>query len=179
VLAKLFSFRGRLSRLEFIGWSFAASLLLVVITVALMAASVIGAKELSAGVGAGVLGLLIALAMGVAYLWCGLALAAKRIRDIGWSPLIVMASLFLFDIVDVLMLTRLIHARFFWPLDQYTIIGGAVNLVYLGTLLLWPSQDADASPAEPAARTAPSAPRSSMPMPSARAPRREFGLRTR
>ena len=63
--------------------------------------------------------------------------------------------------------------------DQYTIIGGAVNLVYLGALLLWPSQDTDASLAEPSARTAPSAPRPSIPVPSARAPRREFGLRTR
>jgi uncharacterized membrane protein YhaH (DUF805 family) len=179
VLAKLFSFRGQLTRLEFLGWSVAATLLLVVITVILMAASVIGAKELRAGVGAGMLGLIIALVMAVAYLWCGLALAAKRIRDIGLSPLIVMTSLFLFDIVDVLMLTRLIHARFFWPLDQYTIIGGAVNLAYLGALLLWPSQDADASPAEPSARTAPSAPRPSMPSPTARTPRREFGLRTR
>ena len=86
MLAKLFSFRGRLTRLEFLGWSVAATLLLVVITVVLMAASVIGAKDLRAGVGAGVLGLIIALVMAVAYLWCGLALAAKRIRDIGWSP---------------------------------------------------------------------------------------------
>jgi uncharacterized membrane protein YhaH (DUF805 family) len=179
VLAKLFSFRGRLTRLEFLGWSVAAILLLVVITVVLVAASVIGAKELGAGVGAGALGLIMGLAMAIAYIWCGLALAAKRIRDIGWSPLIVITSLILFEIIDMVILTRLIPVRYLWPLDQHTIVGGVVNLAYLGALLFWPSQDTDASPAEPSARTAPSAPRPSMPMPSARAPRREFGLRTR
>ena len=179
MLAKLFSFRGRLTRLEFLGWSVAAILLLVVTAVVLVAASVVGAKDLRAGAGAGVLGLIIGLGMAVAYIWCGLALAAKRIRDIGWSPLIVITSLILFEIVDIVMLTRLIPVRYLWPLDQHTIVGGVVNLAYFGALLFWPSQDTDASPAEPSARTAPGSPRPSIPMPSARAPRREFGLRTR
>jgi uncharacterized membrane protein YhaH (DUF805 family) len=180
MLAKLFSFKGRLARLEFLGWSFAAIIAIWLTTTFLVATAIIQFKAAGGGLGTIAIVLLIGLAMCVALIWSGLALAVKRIRDIGYSPLLVIGALFLYNIVDALVLTYLIPMRAFWPFEQYTIIGGLVNLVYGAALLLLPSEGADVTPESssdaPPRAAAPSPPRPSMAQ--AGGPRRHFGLRT-
>ncbi len=181
MLAKLFSFRGRLSRLEFLGWSVAAIIAIWLTTTFLVATAIIEFKGSGGGLGTVAIVLLIGLAMCVALIWSGLALSAKRIRDIGYSPLLVLGALFAYDIVDALVLTYFIPVRAFRPFEQYTIVGGVVNLVYFAALLLLPSEGAN-TPLEPASSdvssraAAPPPPRPSMAQ--AGGPRRHFGLRT-
>jgi len=180
MLAKLFSFKGRLARLEFLGWSFAAIVAIWLTATFLVATAIVDFKN-SGGLGTIAIVFLIGLAMCVALIWSGLALAVKRIRDIGYSPLLVIGALILYDIVDMAVLTYFIPMRAFWPFQQYTIIGGTVHLVYFAALLLLPSEGADVT-AEPSSSDPPSravaapAPRPSMA--SAGGPRRHFGLRT-
>jgi hypothetical protein len=133
--------------------------------------------------------------MGVAYFWMSFALQAKRIRDIGLSPLMVIVGLMLFSMFDAAVLSRIIHFKL-WSLGPNTGIGGLVNLAYLGMLLFWPGESGDGrlrglwpdepDPAPPAIAR-PSVAASSSPQPARLqqavsrpgAPRREFGLRTR
>ena len=82
MLAKLFSFRGRLTRLEFLGWSFAGGAILIVAAVLFMVLGVVDGRMHPA-----VTGLIAIVAVFVAAIWCGLALQVKRIRDMGFSPL--------------------------------------------------------------------------------------------
>jgi len=181
MLAKLFSFKGRLSRLEFLGWSFAAIVAIWLTATFLVAAALFDFKN-SGGLGTIAIVLLIGLAVCVALIWSGLALAVKRIRDIGYSPVLVIGALILYDIVDVLVLRYFIPVRAFSPFQQYTIVGGVVHLVYFAALLVLPSEAADDAP-EPSSSDPPSRavaappPRPSM-APAGGGPRRHFGLRT-
>jgi uncharacterized membrane protein YhaH (DUF805 family) len=182
MLAKLFSFKGRLTRLEFLGWSVAAIVAIWLTTTFLVATAIIQFKAAGGGLGTILIVLLTGLAMCVALIWSGLALAVKRIRDTGYSPLLVIGALILYDIVDVLVLTYFIPMRAFRPFDQYTIVGGIVHLVYFAALVLLPSEGADAP--EPSSSDPPSRSRAAAappPRPSrspAGGPRRHFGLRT-
>lgn len=176
----LFSFRGRLRRLQFVGWWLATIVLGIVAILALIILGVASVKTMSWGLGAGLAAVLAILGIAVLYIWIGLALAAKRIRDIGWSPLLVIGGLILFTIVDMLVLTRLLGV-FPNKYGNQTAIGFLVNLAYMGVLLFWPSaSDGDESePAEPL-REAPVVAAAPRPvMRQVGGPRREFGLRTR
>jgi uncharacterized membrane protein YhaH (DUF805 family) len=201
MLDKLFSFRGRLARLEFLGWSLAAGVIFVVLVVALV--GVVTGEMLSARSNPGFGVVVVAIGIGIFYFWCGFALQAKRIRDIGLSPLMVIVGLFLFDFFDALVLSRIFHFKL-WPHSPNTGIAGLVNLAYIGMLLFWPGESGDGrlrnlwpdepNPAPPVA-SQPSAPPSLQParfqsagiqqakvqpaMSRSGGPRREFGLRTR
>jgi uncharacterized membrane protein YhaH (DUF805 family) len=188
LLEKLFSFRGRLARLEFLGWSLAAGVLLVVMAMVLVTAGIYSSSP-------GLAAIVIGLVMAVVYFWMSFALQAKRIRDIGLSPLMVIVGLMLFSMFDAAVLSRIIHFKL-WSLGPNTGIGGLVNLAYLGMLLFWPGESGNRSlrglwpdepdPAPPVIAR-PSVAASSSPQPARLqqavsrpgAPRREFGLRTR
>ena len=133
----LFSFSGRMGRIAYIGWGFFAVLVLCLVGGGVlgfgMAAAVHG-SALSIGiiVGAGLL---------IVALWASLATATKRVRDMGFPPVLWIVGIFVLTLADHLLLTRYIGARFFWPFDLYTPIGGFISTVAFAMLLLWPPAD--------------------------------------
>jgi uncharacterized membrane protein YhaH (DUF805 family) len=181
VLAKLFSFQGRLTRLQFLGWSFAAGGVLTASAVLFIVLGVIDGR-----MNAAVTGVIAILAVVVAAVWSGLALQVKRIRDMGLSPLLVIGGLMAFEVFDTLVLRHVVHVSFL-PGGLHSAVGELAQLAFLGALLFWPSaghgggwreEPDDAAPVAPQASTPrPSMARASLPQPNA--PRREFGLRTR
>jgi uncharacterized membrane protein YhaH (DUF805 family) len=152
MLANLFSFHGRMARLEFLGWSIASLATVFVTTAILVFGGILGAKGLHAGKAqAMVLVFILSAVMFVMAMWSSLAICAKRIRDMGLSPLVVLGVLIVFDIVDALVLTRYTSARFFWPFAQYTMVGGIVNVAALAAMLFWPGQGEDGGPRQSSA----------------------------
>jgi hypothetical protein len=156
---------------------------------------VAGVRGLSTGSSPGVTGLLLIVAMAIAYFWCGFALQAKRIRDIGLSPVMVIVGLMLFSMFDAAVLSRIFHFKL-WSLSPNTGIAGLVNLAYIGMLFFWPGQIQDGRlrdlwPDEPDPARPVVAQPSAAPPPSLQparlqqaitrpnGARREFGLRTR
>ena len=151
MLAKLFSFHGRMTRLEYLGWTIVSLVIVAIITAVLMFAGLMAAIGLHAGKGqAFAAGLVVGVPMLVIAVWSGFAITAKRVRDMGLSPLLVIGALIVFDIIDLLVLKRLTPVRFYWPLAEHTMAGGIVNIAYLAALLLWPGQGDDAGPRSPA-----------------------------
>jgi uncharacterized membrane protein YhaH (DUF805 family) len=186
VLAKLFSFRGRLTRLEFLGWSFAAVFIFTIGAVLIMTLGVIDGR-----MNAAVTGIIVVLAVLIAAVWSGLALQVKRVRDMGFSPLLVIGGLFAFEFIDTLVLRHFVHLSFF-PLSLHSAVGELAQLAFIGVLLFWPSASGDSRLYDEPDDVAPVAAQASTPRPSM-APqtmagpslaqpggaRREFGLRTR
>src|SRR5579872_269574 len=88
MLASVFSFRGRINRLQYFFGNFAVGGAL-----ALLAWMLIGFTELaptarpSATMALDAVFLVLAAPLA---LWCAVSLQARRLRDIGWEPLIVM-----------------------------------------------------------------------------------------
>jgi uncharacterized membrane protein YhaH (DUF805 family) len=183
VFEKLFSFKGRLGRLAFLGWTIASIGILALATVVFVVAGVVGGQTLHVRAAPQLTGLMVGLLMTIPYFWVAFALHAKRIRDIGCSPLIVIGALIAFNLIDMTLLTRFMQSV--QPFVHQTMIGGLVNLAYFGALLFWPGQTRDARPPEETSLDALIAPRPSMPQSvllrhvPQDAPRREFGLRTR
>jgi uncharacterized membrane protein YhaH (DUF805 family) len=140
MLTALFSFRGRLSRLAYLGWSCAAMALTAAIGVAFILLGAMSAHRFSAsGRGPAALGTLMAATMTIAAGWSGLALAARRIRDAGYEPLVVIAIFLGLAALDSLVITRLTDIRFFRPFDNQTPFGGILCTTYFLLLTLWPS----------------------------------------
>jgi uncharacterized membrane protein YhaH (DUF805 family) len=162
MLDAIFSFRGRLNRLQyFLGLLGLGGAVFVVI----MLFFAFGGLSVVVG-GVSKLGMLALAALPVlaAWIWITLSLQARRIRDIGWSPLLVIGCWFAVGILDRLVA----HASpglSMAPLHQSTLLGGLINLAFAGVLLFWPGgadEDdfvpllADEGPAP--ARPAPAAP---------------------
>jgi hypothetical protein len=76
------------------------------------------------------------------FLWTSFALQAKRIRDIGWNPLYVIAGWIAAGVLDriVVMITPSLE---FDHLHQ-SAVGLSINLLMVGCLLFWPGGDFDA-----------------------------------
>jgi uncharacterized membrane protein YhaH (DUF805 family) len=171
-----------MKRLEFVGW--------LILSIVLLAVSLVGL-----GIGARALHITtswptmvvlgaIALVLVIAEAWINCALQAKRIRDIGIPPMLVMVTVTAIIIVDAAVLTQLTEMRFFWPFHQNTPLGGLINAAYLAMLLFWPGTDtrgADAPDELPAPIERPVWPRTDPAQlrPTTGVARTEFGLRTR
>lgn len=159
MLDALFSFRGRLSRLQYLGWWLGSIGLIVLAVVIAFFSFGVGwaatAKVSQPGWGsllaAGLVAILFMLGLLVVCFWIGLALATKRIRDIGWNPLLVIGGIFLFSIVDMVVLSRLLGG--IGPKTYGgggSVIGLLVNLTYMAVLFFWPSaSDGEQDPGEP------------------------------
>jgi uncharacterized membrane protein YhaH (DUF805 family) len=182
MLAKLFSFRGRMKRLEFLGWSVLATVLLVLALATLLIGGVFSVRGAHLGVEAVIIVVAVWAVLIVGCTWISLALSAKRIRDIGGNPTIVITAVFAITLIDALVLTRFTKLPLFWLGHQHTMVGLVINMAYGAALLLWPSENSNTEPGEPARREAAvlSRPRVEQPpLPQPSAGRREFGLRTR
>lgn len=106
---------------------------------------------------------LTVLVVAIPYLWVLTALAAKRARQAGLYPAVLVPAWWALNLLDNLVLGRLTTARLMKPLDDMTPLGGILILGVFLALLLWPGRRE---------RTAPA--RHSAPLGAARA---TFGLR--
>jgi uncharacterized membrane protein YhaH (DUF805 family) len=173
LFSAIFSFKGRLGRLAFLGWTAVATFLVFIIGVGFLLSGGVTAVFFSAvDSGPYILGVLMGLTAAVVGIWTTLALQAKRIRDMGFRPLPWMLSVSAVMIADQWLLTHLTDVRFFPPLAQYTPLGGLSAVAYMIVLLCWPSVE------EP--QTSMPVPRQATPVPPAPAQGvSQFGLRSR
>jgi uncharacterized membrane protein YhaH (DUF805 family) len=167
MLDAIFSFSGRLNRIQY----FLGLLGLgVALFVTIMLFFAFGGLSAVMG-GAPKLGALalFALPVGAVWIWISLSLQARRIRDIGWNPLLVIGCWFAVGVLDRVVALAA-PALAMPPLHQTTLLGGLINLAFAGALLFWPGgpEDdfipmlAEKAPARgrppPAAPAAPAAP---------------------
>jgi TPR repeat protein len=150
----LFGFRGRLGRLAFLSWNLAGIVLVGAIALAflILGAGLSGVLSQSSGAAA-VVGVLMAATAGGVGIWATIALAAKRLRDIGLAPLPLMIAATILLAFDSFILTRLTGVRFFSPLAGYTPLGGLFTTGWMIFLICWPSASETAS-SDPAMRRA-------------------------
>ena len=102
----LFGFQGRLTRLAYLGWFLASLVLMVAITAAFLAIGAGAATVIVSRAGPTIMGVLMALTVLVFGVWTGLALHTKRIRDTGFSPLLVIGSVMVIFSLDAIIFGR-------------------------------------------------------------------------
>jgi uncharacterized membrane protein YhaH (DUF805 family) len=160
MLQAVFSFRGRLGRVAFLGWMAAATALVFVIAFLFLALGGVLAGTFSAdGAGPHMLGMVMGVTAAAVGIWTTLALQTKRISDMGFRPLTWMLGVTVVMMADQWLLTQFTDLRFFPPFHQYTPLGGFAAATYMVVLLLWPSAEepqATPSSAPRPTRTAPS-----------------------
>jgi uncharacterized membrane protein YhaH (DUF805 family) len=142
----VFSFRGRINRLQY----FLSVLALTTVTVFLLV--VLAVSYLKSGAPQNLVAslgpmILLLLVTAPAFLWISFALQARRFRDIGWSPVIVIPAWITADVFDLLM-AKAVPSLAIGKLHQQTPFGLLVGLVLTCALLFWPGKaDEGASPA--------------------------------
>jgi uncharacterized membrane protein YhaH (DUF805 family) len=137
-MGEFFGFDGRINRLGYLWRSVAVMLALGLVAAGAVAAGVFvlrprGLADLE------VWGQRLAMAMALLALWSGLALASRRLRDMGLEPAHVVplyAALWVINVVLVEPLARL------YPGDFTLLHGGWIGLQLLVAvpLLFWPSR---------------------------------------
>lgn len=169
MLSLLFGFRGRIGRLTYFlgGLGMAAVLILPLIVLGAMVFGAIMSGQRSGA--AALLGLgLLALVPIPFILWSGLALTAKRLRDIGLEPIFAMPAYMVFNLLDTGAANAMPAAAAFHGAHQ-TLLGVLVSLAWGLGLLFWPGQSgqsgAGAPPAPPFRDAEPD-----MPFPASPAP---------
>jgi uncharacterized membrane protein YhaH (DUF805 family) len=135
MLEGAFSFRGRLGRLQFFLDSLALGVACFLFVVA-VAFFVMPAKSTGLAM-AVVIGAVVLFAPVV--IWVSLSLQARRIRDIGWDPVVVLVGWAALGVLD-LVLAKLVPSLAV-PDQHGTFIGSFVNLAMSLALLFWPSSD--------------------------------------
>jgi uncharacterized membrane protein YhaH (DUF805 family) len=139
MLEALFSFRGRINRLQYFGWGLALAgamaVLAIPLVVLMIGAHVAGAPAVG----------LIALIVAPPFLWASFALQAKRFRDIGWNPVYVIPAWIAIDAVDLLV-AKTAPMLAVGALHTHTLIGVLANLILGGSLLFWPGRADDGAP---------------------------------
>ncbi len=83
----IFSFRGRINRLQFLlRWLGVTAALFVVVSIGFLTGLKVGPI--------GALVSIVILIAALAYLWASLSLQARRFRDIGWNPVLIIPGWF-------------------------------------------------------------------------------------
>ncbi len=144
MLSAMFSFEGRLKRLPYLGWSLVSGIVLGIFAVVVGVIIVFSMGRSLHGMSPGQLvfrpELLVPLGLLlIVVLWVHFALSAKRLRDIGLSPLVYLSSVTAFFLIDRLVLSILIGGRF----GEATLVGDVVSLIWSLFLLLMPGQDTE------------------------------------
>jgi uncharacterized membrane protein YhaH (DUF805 family) len=143
MLAAVFSFRGRLNRIQYFLGSWGLGTAMVVLLVVLLASAggMVGGGTPgpAALVKLGVIALLALLVIVPIYFWISFSLQARRFRDIGWEPVFVIPAWIGAGIVDRLAVLGA---------PQIEVISGSgiswlgllLNLGLAGCLLFWPGK---------------------------------------
>jgi uncharacterized membrane protein YhaH (DUF805 family) len=146
MLETVFSFRGRINRLQYFASVVALGAALIVpvlvIGLGLLAHGGVGAKPPLATLA--LMGLFFLLSI-PPFLWVSFSLQARRFRDIGWNPLYVIPGWMVFQVFDR-VLAQFVPALSIGPLHYQTWIGLLVSLTLGGALLFWPGRAEDDAP---------------------------------
>jgi uncharacterized membrane protein YhaH (DUF805 family) len=136
MLGAVFSFRGRLNRLQYFGGlcGLTAAVVVAVVIAVLSVGSLANIEQHPAVL---LPALLIALLVLPIWIWVGLSLEARRIRDIGLNPVIVIPGVIVFGMLDQ-GLASAFPALSAGPNLHQTYIGAVVNLGYAACLFFWP-----------------------------------------
>ena len=144
MLGAVFSFRGRIGRLQY--FAGLVGLFVAVILAAVFAVFSLGSLEaVKADPSRALPALLIVLAAVPLWIWISLSLQARRLRDMGFNPLIVIPALIAFSALDQ-VLGAAIYGGGVMAM-QHTPLEPLVNLAYSCCLLFWPGKPVDAPPA--------------------------------
>jgi uncharacterized membrane protein YhaH (DUF805 family) len=155
MLAAIFSFRGRINRLQYLGGlvGLLASFIVVAIVAVLSIGDLASLEQNPTRVLPVILILLVALPMWIAV---SLSLQARRIRDIGLNPLFVIPAYMLFEVLDQAIGTSMAGGATAASLTSvasmmphHTLLEPVVDLAYSLGLLFWPgrAQDSGQTPA--------------------------------
>lgn len=143
MLSAMFSFHGRIGRMQYFLRCMALGAAIGVVVV-IGCVSLIGGGGLEAlrsgqapAAGSLVLIALLALIALPAALWSSFSLQARRFRDIGWNPVVVIPAWIVVDLIDIIV-AKAMPALAVGGEHQGTPIGGLVGLVLGGALLFWP-----------------------------------------
>lgn len=157
MLDMVFGFNARLGRLKF----FLSSIALGVVNVLLFIPVVYYAyrSSLTQGMPISVSATWPFLAFAGFYMVSSFVLAAMRIRDIGWDPVIVVSAWIAVLVIDWMIASKVPGLSL--PKHHGTIIGGLINFGLVLSLLFWPSGDQatapprfdDFAPSEPSGAT--------------------------
>lgn len=158
MLAAAFSFQGRITRLQYFLGALALGFAAVVLGVTAIAV-------VMAGRNAGMTLLLIPIAMaaGGAFIWVSLSLQARRFRDIGWNPTLMIGGTFAMALFDF-GLAKAVPSLAIGPQHASTPIGGGISLLVTCCLLFWPSKADDGADATPLDGPSPYSPPPRAPM---------------
>jgi len=101
MLGAVFSFRGRLNRIQYFLGSWALGTVTIVLAL-IVVVGVAGSRGMDQAnlLRAGVTVLIALLAIGPVYFWISFSLQARRFRDIGWEPVFVIPAWVGLDVVD-------------------------------------------------------------------------------
>jgi uncharacterized membrane protein YhaH (DUF805 family) len=130
----LFSFRGRIGRLQYFTRSIVANIVLILMAIFAIGAGVSGGH--TSKTGAVGLVLLLMLPFLVVSLWISFSLQARRFRDIGWNPAYVIPGWILASVVLQIVLTP--SGPSLAGQMQQLLLVGLLNFVMGGILLFWP-----------------------------------------
>jgi uncharacterized membrane protein YhaH (DUF805 family) len=137
MLDAVFSFRGRIGRLQYVLGSLALSAGIVLPAALIFAA--LKARDAASEAGAlGVVGLVLIVLVPL-FAWIATSLQARRLRDIGFNPLYAVPIILAFNVADRLA-AMAVPGLSFAGLHQQTPLGLLVNLATAGALLFWPGR---------------------------------------
>jgi uncharacterized membrane protein YhaH (DUF805 family) len=139
-----FSFKGRINRLTYF---------VRLLSLAFTFGSLVGLGAVAGALREAPLLLLLLLAGLVVYVWGSLSLQARRIRDIGWNPVIIIPVWMLASAVDIAIATFQASARVGVPHES--IVGAIGNGCMSLALLFWPGRPSDDAPSSSGAAWAP------------------------
>jgi uncharacterized membrane protein YhaH (DUF805 family) len=104
MFSAVFSFRGRLNRLQYFLGSWGLGVAMIVLVVILLASvggmARGGTPNPTALIKLGVMALLALLVIAPIYSWISFSLQARRFRDIGWEPVFVIPAWMVFGVLD-------------------------------------------------------------------------------
>jgi uncharacterized membrane protein YhaH (DUF805 family) len=145
MLAAVFSFRGRINRLSYFLGSLGLGLAVIVVAVVVVLATVGagGIEALKADPLRVLPAVLLLLLLLLPAFWIGFSLQARRIRDMGFNPALVIPGMIFYVAVDHALAAAMSGGAAV-SASGHTLIYPFVSLAYSGALLFWPGKPSDA-----------------------------------
>jgi len=141
MLAAIFSFRGRLNRLQYFVGCCGLGAALVVLAVILVVGALGGRSpdQPQNLASLGLVALFCIVVLGPTYLWVSFSLQARRFRDIGWEPTVVIPAWIGLGVLDRLAVWAAPTIAI-TPESGVSWLGLLLNLGLGGCLLFWPGR---------------------------------------